>query len=569
MSVTVTDDDTPKLTLSLEKVSLTEGVGLDGRDEATATYTVALATQPSGDVRVDVTSNDPNIATVNPESLTFIPGDWNTEQSLTITSVPDMVANDGRSVRMTHVAHGGGYNGVTAETEVTITDDDMAELMVVEHSDGVTASEDDTDTDTDTDTVAVSLMSEPTSTVRVTVRSADPKIAKVRTGSVLTAVTSTTLTFTAINYNIAQTVIVVGVNDDVESSDGRTVDIAFRASGGGYTGVTREIEATVTDNDDNSSGITITPSTNVRVDENNIDATETYTVRLDPAPTSTVRVTVRSADPKIAKVRTGSGTATTSITLTFTATNTDQTVTVVGVNDDVAADRSVTITHTTSGALGADKTGKHNIKVTVNNVADTAAVTIDDSGLKPIKENGGRDTYSVKLGSEPTSNVIVRVLNSSPKVATVSPQSLTFTPRSWKTPRTVIVTSMNDDVDTRNRRTTIAHYIVMGDAAEYNTLAVAYNAAPGDHQVIVTVTDDDDAGLTVTPESLIISQGRTDTFTVKLNTEPVSSVTVTAENFDSSIVAVSPTSRIFTSADWHTPKVFTVIGEVSSGHDPY
>ena len=279
MSVTVTDDDTPKLTLSLEKVPLTEG-----SDSAqTATYTVGLATKPSGNVRVDVTSNDPKIATVDPESHTFTPVNWGTPQGFTVTSVPDMVDNDGRSVRMKHVAHGGGYNGVTAETEVTITDDDTAGLTI--ESRGGTVSEDGTSTGT----VTVRLDSAPTSTVRVTVRSADPTIAKVRTGSATTAVASTTLTFTATDYNNDQTVTVVGVNDDVESSGGRTVDIAFRASGGGYNGITEETEATVTDNDRGASGISITP-TSVRVNEND---TETYTVQLDSAPTSTVRVTVQ------------------------------------------------------------------------------------------------------------------------------------------------------------------------------------------------------------------------------------------------------------------------------------
>ena len=71
ISVTVTDDDTPKLIISQEKVSLSE----DPDDDMPNlyTYTVKLATQPSGNVRVDVTSNDPKIATVSPESLTFTP----------------------------------------------------------------------------------------------------------------------------------------------------------------------------------------------------------------------------------------------------------------------------------------------------------------------------------------------------------------------------------------------------------------------------------------------------------------------------------------------------------------
>ena len=41
------------------------------------------------------------------------------------------------------------------------------------------------------------------------------------------------------------------------------MDIAFRASGGGYTGITREIEATVTDNDMDISGIEIVADLNV------------------------------------------------------------------------------------------------------------------------------------------------------------------------------------------------------------------------------------------------------------------------------------------------------------------
>ena len=135
VSVTVTDDDTPKLIISQENVSLPENNDNDMAESVT--YTVKLATQPSGgNVRVDVTSNDPKIATVSPESRTFPLGDsgseyWDAEHLVTVTSVPDMVDNDGRSVRMMHVAKGGGYNGVTAETEVTINDDDIAELIIV------------------------------------------------------------------------------------------------------------------------------------------------------------------------------------------------------------------------------------------------------------------------------------------------------------------------------------------------------------------------------------------------------------------------------------------------------
>ena len=88
--------------------------------------------------------------------------------------------------------------------------------------------------------------------------SANRDIARVRTGSAITAAPSITLTFTPVNWRNPQKVIVVGVNDNVESTGGRTVNITFSASGGDYTGKTREIEATVTDDDSRDmSGIVI------------------------------------------------------------------------------------------------------------------------------------------------------------------------------------------------------------------------------------------------------------------------------------------------------------------------
>ena len=153
-------------------------------------------------------------------------------------------------------------------------------------------------------------------------------------------------------------------------------------------------------------------------------------------------------------------------------------------------------------------------------------MTIDVSGLGNIRENGGLDTYSVKLNSEPISNVVVRVLNRSPGVATVSPKSLTFTPINWDLPRTVTVAGVNDNVDNGSSRSATIYHDVSG-MNEYN------NITDNDVTVMVTVIDDDDAGLTVTPTFLPISRGQTDTFTVKLDTEPDGAVRVTALSGDS------------------------------------
>ena len=557
MSVTITDNDDAGFILYDEDDSiLPKELPLDEGTEEKV-YKISLKTIPSGNVDVYITSGDPNIATVtSPSPITFTPENWSGPQDFTVTSVPDSVDNDGRSVRIEYMGHGGGYDDVTAEIKVTITDNDDKGLMVA-----IFPSEISNDGTIVDGKISVSLKSEPTRNVTVTVRSTEPAIATA----------STSLMFTPGNWEKPQDVTVVGVNDGVEREGSRSVDIMSTATGGDYRGITKKVVVEV-----NSapvvSGMKITSPSDPMEDiaspfevMEDADPRE-YSVSLKSEPPRNVTVMVKSTDPAIAKVQP------TSLKFTIGEGGNweePQNVAVVGVDNDVAASLSVTITHSVSGLVGV--TGKHHIKVKViNETTDIAGLMVSDDSIL-VSENRGRDTYTVNLMSEPTANVIVdlRVIDATPDatpdappaVATVSPQSLTFTPRSWETTRTVIVTGMNNDVDIPNREKTITHHIVSGDAVEYNAVIGAANYRPV--MVMVMVIDDDAAKLTVTPKSLIISQGRTDTFTVKLNTEPVSSVTVTAQDFDESVVAVSPTSRVFTSADWHTPKVFTVIGEGS------
>ena len=121
VSVTVIDDDTPGVTLSRQSVTVAEAGG-------TATYTLVLDSQPTGDVAVTLTSSDTDTATVS-GPLTFTPQNWQTEQTVTVTGVNDDLDNPGdqRSARIRHAVSGGGYDGVqVADVAVTVSDDDDA-----------------------------------------------------------------------------------------------------------------------------------------------------------------------------------------------------------------------------------------------------------------------------------------------------------------------------------------------------------------------------------------------------------------------------------------------------------
>ena len=102
------------LVLSANTIPVDEG--------ATATYTAALSDQPSATVTVAIESGDTAIATVDLSALTFTTSDWDTPQTVTVTGIADEPDRTDESVRITHTATGGGYDGVTAVVTVEVND---------------------------------------------------------------------------------------------------------------------------------------------------------------------------------------------------------------------------------------------------------------------------------------------------------------------------------------------------------------------------------------------------------------------------------------------------------------
>ena len=74
--VTVTDDDTVGVTVAPIALSVSEAGG-------SATYTLRLDSEPTGDVTITPSSGDPTVATVSPSQLEFSPGTWQTLQTVT------------------------------------------------------------------------------------------------------------------------------------------------------------------------------------------------------------------------------------------------------------------------------------------------------------------------------------------------------------------------------------------------------------------------------------------------------------------------------------------------------
>ena len=96
------DVERPDGGLALSRTDLEIDEGESG------TYTVALASQPASDVTVEISQRPPGRATVSPASLTFTADNWNTPQTVTITSAEDANYLD-RWLLLRHVATGDNY----------------------------------------------------------------------------------------------------------------------------------------------------------------------------------------------------------------------------------------------------------------------------------------------------------------------------------------------------------------------------------------------------------------------------------------------------------------------------
>ena len=132
--MSITENDSAGLVIS--KDSLTVGEG----DAAGSSYTVKLATEPSGSVSVSITGHASTDLTLSSDMLTFTVDNWDTAQTVTVKAGQDADgAND--TATLTHTASGGDYASVSNTLPVTVTDDDEAAIVLSET--GVTVTEGD------------------------------------------------------------------------------------------------------------------------------------------------------------------------------------------------------------------------------------------------------------------------------------------------------------------------------------------------------------------------------------------------------------------------------------------
>ena len=104
------DNDNAGIVLSETNVATDESGGA-------ATVMVSLMSEPTSEVTLMFVSSDPDEAVASPPTLTFMPGNWNTNQPITVTGQDDGVDDGQQSYMITVEAasRDSNYNEETAE----------------------------------------------------------------------------------------------------------------------------------------------------------------------------------------------------------------------------------------------------------------------------------------------------------------------------------------------------------------------------------------------------------------------------------------------------------------------
>ena len=497
-------------------------------ESSNAKYTVALDAQPSADVTISVSfvSGSDEDITVDKASLTFTTDNWSTAQEVTVSAAEDDDAVNGAAT-IEHSASGGGYGGVSVSS-VTATEADNDAAGVAVTPTALTVAEGGSATYT------VVLDTQPSADVTISASFASGSDEDI-------TVDKTSLTFTTDNWNAAQEVTVLAAEDDDALNGVATIE--HTASGGGYDNVSVS-SVTATESDNDTAGVTVTP-TALSVPEG---FNAKYTVTLDARPSADVTISVSFAsgsDEDITVDKTS---------LTFTPDNWDaaQEITVSAAEDDDAINGAATIAHTASGGRYGGVTVSSITATEADN--DTAGVTVTPTALSVPEGSNAR--YAVVLDTQPSEDVTIAVsfASGSDEDITVDKTSLTFTTDSWSTTQEITVSAEEDD-DALNGVATIEHSAAGGG---YGGVTVS--------SVTATELDNDEAGVTVTPTALTVTEGSNAKYTVVLDTQPSDDVTI-AMSFASGSdedVTVDKTSLSFTPDNWSMTQEVTVTAAVDN-----
>ncbi len=193
---------------------------------------------------------------------------------------------------------------------------------------------------------------------------------------------------------------------------------------------------------------------------------------------------------------------------------------------------------------------------------------MDPSTALNLTEQGTAGTYNVKLRTQPSGGVKVRVAsgNTAVTVNAGATADIDFTTTNWNTTQAVTVTAVNDTNLIDETVTLTFSTVNASTSADYDNVT--------DVTRTVNVYDNDRSPGFVTSavSGSATEAGGQATFTVKLNTRPSTNLTTILGIGDESEGVLSHTNLNWTPSNWNTERTVTVTGandDVDDGDQTY
>ena len=239
--------------------------------------TFKLKSQPLADVILNISSEHDDKLTISSKQLIFNSSNWNINQSVTFTAIDDNIASGDLyfNIKIKSSSTDALYNNIPENViPITIKDDDLAGIIYDSVSVNLNEGQ--------FITRSFKLKSQPTSNVTLNISS---------NNSSRISISKSSLTFTASNWSIDQSVTFTAIDDSIDDGD-VTVSVTIKSSSSdiNYNNLSSGFAITVKDND--ASGI-ITDTTSATINEGQYI---TRSFKLKSQPTSNVILNISSND---------------------------------------------------------------------------------------------------------------------------------------------------------------------------------------------------------------------------------------------------------------------------------
>ena len=309
--------------------------------------TFKLKSQPLADVILNISSEHDDKLTISSKQLIFTSSNWNINQSVTFTAIDDNIASGDLyfNIKIKSSSTDALYNNIPENViPITIKDDDLAGIIY--DSTSVTLNEGQSIIR------SFKLKSQPTSNVALNIGS---------NNSSRLSISKSSLTFTASNWSIDQSVTFTAIDDSIDDGD-VTVSVTIKSSSSdtNYNNLSSGFTITVKDND--ASGI-ITDTTSATINEGQYI---TRSFKLKSQPTSNVILNISSND-------TNSRLSISKSSLVFTESNwnIEQSVVFTAIDNNIKdADVDVLVTIKSSST-----------DLSYNNLTSVFMITVKDDDI--------------------------------------------------------------------------------------------------------------------------------------------------------------------------------------------